>query len=62
MAPIYLGKRVLPSSLRYIENLAVKLGNKNCENQLKSRKCSPCSGSEYEQIMLRQSRRIITLF
>ena len=22
MAPIYLGKRVLPSSLRYIENLA----------------------------------------
>ena len=23
MAPIYLGKRVVPSSLRYIENLAI---------------------------------------
>ena len=25
MAPIYLGKRVVPSSLRYIENLAYRL-------------------------------------
>ena len=27
MAPIYLGKRVVPSSLRYIENLACHQGN-----------------------------------
>ena len=27
MAPIYLGKRVVPSSLRYIENLAVGICN-----------------------------------
>ena len=25
MAPIYLGKRVVPSSLRYIENLAERM-------------------------------------
>ena len=30
MAPIYLGKRVVPSSLRYIENLALYKGKAAC--------------------------------
>ena len=34
MAPIYLGKRVVPSSLRYIENLAKKSEESQLHNQV----------------------------
>ena len=33
MAPIYLGKMVVPSSLRYIENLALVVGEVQCSMQ-----------------------------